>query len=349
MKERWKFIVAGALTLAWVLGVSPGERTFAAEPIVLKYADPSKADSSRTKAAAETMLEIEKRTGGRVKHEFYWSESLLKAKDILKGIQGGTCDIGDTTAVVYHTSRFPVWQFTQLLFVGGNDQYAVTKACNELYDTNQILRDEFEKQGVKMLTTNALTPTVIVSRKSLKRAEDFKGLRVRAVGPVAKWAAALGGSPSPLTFYEVSEALARGIIDASQTYVYATHAYKFYEHCKFLPLNGVSHIYVEYVISMDTLKKMPPDVQKIYLETWRDFYLERCIKYHDEEFEKQINDFKAAGVTVYSLTAEELAEWKKPSDAINEEYYEQMKKIGVDGKKLVDQYQALYNKYERKK
>ena len=45
-----------------------------AKPIVLKYADTGAADVTRCRAAKDTMLEIEKKTGGRVKHEFYWSE-----------------------------------------------------------------------------------------------------------------------------------------------------------------------------------------------------------------------------------------------------------------------------------
>ena len=118
------------------------------EPIILKYSEPSKANTSRTQAAEDTMLEIEKRTGGRVKHEFYWSQSLLKSKDTLKGIQSGTCDVGNAIAVLYHKNRFPAWQFTRLLFPGTNDQYASIKAANELYDTNPILKKEFDSQKI---------------------------------------------------------------------------------------------------------------------------------------------------------------------------------------------------------
>jgi len=349
MKRRSSLVAYLTIACAFIFLFSLPWGAWSADQIVLKYADPSKAGTSRTKAAEETMKEIEKRTGGRVKHEFYWSESLLKAKDTLKGIQAGTADVGDPTAVVYHPARFPVWQFIQLLFVGGNDQYAVIKACDDLYEANPVLKKEFEGQNVKLLTATALTPTIIISKKPLKDTGDFKGLRVRAVGPVAKWAASLGAVPNPMSFYEVTEALARGVLDATQSYVYATHSYKFHEHCKYLPLNGISHIFVEYVINMDTWNKMPPDIQKIYLETWRTFYVDRCVKYHDEEWDSQIADFKKAGVTVYTLTPDQLAKWKAAAEPINEEWFKKMKDMGIDGKKIVADYQALYDKYERKK
>lgn len=348
MKKKSLVLFSVVLALSVAFTLTYCDIGFCADPIIIKYADPSKAGTSRTKAVEETCKEIEKRTNGRVKHEFYWSESLVKAKDIFKGIQAGTCDVGDATAVVYQITRFPVWQFIQQLFIGGDDQYGVTKACNAMYEQNTYLKKEFDDQGVIFLTTSALTPTLINTKKELRDTKDFEGLRVRAVGPVAKWVASLGAAPNPLTFYEVTEALSRGVIDATQTYLYATHAYKFYEHCKFLPLNGVSHIFIDYFLSADTYKKMPADVQKIYIDTWRNFYVDQCVKYHDEERDAQIADFKKAGVTVYKLTPAELAKWKEAAAPVNETYYKAMQDKGIDGKKIVADYQALYDKFERK-
>jgi TRAP-type C4-dicarboxylate transport system substrate-binding protein len=159
----------------------------------------------------------------------------------------------------------------------------------------------------------------------------------------------MGGVPVPLPIYEVNEALARGVIDGTQTYIYASHAYKLHEQCKFQPLNGISHIFVEYVINKDVLAKMPEELRKIYLETWRSFYPERLAKYTDEEFDQQIKDFKAAGVSLYTIPAEEIAGWKKIAEPLYEEYFQAMNKEGVDGKAVLEQYQALYRKYERKK
>lgn len=348
--EKFRFfLITIALAFALAFNLGYAQKAFSAGPLILKYADPSKPGTARTQAAEDTMKEIERRTGGKVKHEFYWSQSLLKSKDILKGIKAGTCDLGDATAILYHRARFPIWQFIQNLFIGGTDQYAVTKACNELYDTNPILKKEFDKQGVQLLTVSALTPTLIFSKVPIREPKDFKGLRTRAVGAVAKWVAAMGGVPNPLKYYEIVEALSRGVLDATQTYVYASHAYKHHEYCKYLPLNGINHIFIEYWINPATLKKMSPDVRKIYLATWRDFYLKRVVKYHDEKFDKAIADFKKAGVEVYTLTPGQLAKWKAAAKPINEAYFKKMDKMGIDGRKLVAEYQALYDKYERKK
>jgi len=348
MKKKTVIFITTVFAFALLFGLGSSQTATSAEPIILKFADPSKAGTSRTQAGEDTMKEIEKRTGGRVKHEFYWAQSLMKSKDVYMGIKKGTCDLGDATATIYHKNRFPIWQFSQLLFGGGNDQHAVTKSFNELYDTNPILKKECDDQGIQLLTFSSITPTIIINKTPLREQKDFKGVRIRAVGPVSKFIGAMGGNPNPMKFYEIPEGLARGVLDGTQSYVYASHAYKHHEYCKYLLLTGLSHIAIEYWINRDSLNKMPPDVQKIYLDTWREVYLKLVVKYHDEEREKQLADFKKAGVTMYTLTPEQLAKWKEVAKPINDKYFKKMEKKGIDGRKIVAQYQALYKKYERK-
>ena len=69
----------------------------------------------------------------------------------------------------------------------------------------------------------------------------------------------------------------------------------------------------------------------------------------DEERKMQLEDFKKAGVDMYNVSPERLAQWKKVGEKVNEEYYyKPMEKKGIDGRKIVSQFQALYKKYERK-
>src|SRR4030065_2911196 len=168
------------------------------KPIILKYSDPSKAGTARTDAAKDTMREIEKRSGGRVKHEFSWAESLVKAKDTPDAIRAGTCDVGGAPNMVYNPARFPVWQFSQLMFIGGPDLWGVMKAWNELAATNPKLKGELEKQGMKFLSSFGY-PSTIICKKPLAEPDNFKGLRIRAVGPTASRISSMGSTAVPVT------------------------------------------------------------------------------------------------------------------------------------------------------
>lgn len=198
--KRSKAIMAVFFILSFLLLLNPRPLAAQAKPIVLKYADPSKSGTARTDAVRDTMLEIEKRTGGRVKHEFYWAESLIKAKDTPDALKAGTCEVAGAPNVVYQPARFPLWQFSQLMFIGGADVWGIIKAWNELASTNPKLKEELEKQGIKFLTSFGY-PSTIISKKPLADPGDFKGLKIRAVGPTARWVSAMGATPVPLNLF----------------------------------------------------------------------------------------------------------------------------------------------------
>lgn len=348
MKKKHFLFATVLVSVALVFSIG-SLQPVSAEPIIIKYADGGSPKLSRSKAVIDTMNEIEKRTGGRVKHEAYWSQSLLKARDILRGVGMGTAGVGYPIAIIMHHKRFPLWQFAQLLYTGGPDQYAVSAAETELYDINPTLKKEWDDQNVNVLTFNATTPTLLVSKKPLRVSEDFKGTRLRTLGTAAQFVAAMGGTPVSMPIYETSEALARGVIDGCQAYLYTVYTYKMYESCKAICMDGISHLETEYVINKDLFAKMPPDVQKIYVDTWRGFFLDRLVKYTEEDREMHVKAFKEAGVDMYTLTPEQLATWKRIGEKVNEDfYYKKMEEKGIDGKKIASQYQALYDKYERK-
>ena len=102
---------------------------------------------------------------------------------------------------MYHPGATPIWEFSGLLFVGGDDQWGAMQACNELYDTVPELKAEFHKAGVELLTMTAMTPYVVLANKPLQGPDDFKGAKLRMTGPEAKWLTALGGTAVPMTFY----------------------------------------------------------------------------------------------------------------------------------------------------
>lgn len=348
--NKKRFLLATVLfSLALIFCLGNLQTVLAAEPIIIKFSDPGSAKLGRSRAAVDTMKEIERLTGGRVKHEIYWSGSLLKIRDTLAGIGSGIADVGYPVAVIYHHKRFPVWQFAQLLYTGGPSQDGVSWALNEMYDTNPVLKKEFDDQNVAVLTFSSTGSTLLVSTKPLKKKSDFKGMRLRTVSTTAKLVAALGATPVGLPIYETPEALARGVIDGCQAYLYTVPSYKMQETCKFINMSPVSHLETEYLINKDTLAKMPPDIRKIYMDTWRNFFVERLVKYTDEIEDKIKIEFpKKWGVDMYKITPAEEASWKKLAEKINDDFYfKKMRAKGIDGKKIVDTYQAYYEKYKR--
>jgi len=348
--RKWMISFGLLVGLALILINAPEPAlTQPVKPIILKYADTGAADVTRCRAAKDTMFEIEKKTGGKVKHEFYWSESLMKAKDILEGTRVGTADVGVSPAMIYHPAIFPLWQLSNLMFIGGPDLWGATKAWQEMATTNPLLKAELEKTEVKHLGFYGY-PTTIFTKKPVEKLEDLKGMRIRSVGAAAKWFSSVGATAVPMTFYEVTEALARGAVDGTIGYIYAHYSWKFHTYCKYLTLTPIAHTcIINTYMNLNTWKKLSPDVQKIYEEEWLTLYPKLFVKYTDDELAMQLKAFKDAGVKFIELTPAEYTRWRNSAGFILDDYSAQMAKIGVDGKKIIEEFEKLYAKYERKK
>ena len=69
--------------------------------ITLTYATNTAPTGLRGVAEKMFVDEIEKQTNGEVKVRAFWGESLLKGKEILKGVQDGVADMGHVNINYY--------------------------------------------------------------------------------------------------------------------------------------------------------------------------------------------------------------------------------------------------------
>lgn len=158
------------------------------------------------------MDEIEKRSKGEIKFEKYFSGSLLKATDIFPGLQNGAADMVMGSPAAYNRSDFRLSNVV-LPYISGKAD-AVAKALGELYATNPEFRKEYESRNAKVLYIVPWAENTFWSNKPLAEAEDFQGLKIRAVQTIADSVAKLGGTPVTMAWPEALEALGRGVVDA---------------------------------------------------------------------------------------------------------------------------------------
>jgi len=119
------------------------------------------------------------------------------------------------------------------------------------------------------------------------------------------------------------------------------------KRAKFIILDGIGHLSVDYWITKDALEKMSPEIQKIYLDAWRNYYPIRHAKHMSEQHKTILKDFNEAGVELYYLSPEDVSRMKELAKPINnKEYFEKMEKKGIDGNRFIEQYKVLYEKYK---
>lgn len=321
-----------------------------ADSIKLKFADPSPDGQSRTIAYKQWGAWLKEKTGNKVEIEWYWADSLAKARDNINATKGGIADMCTNSSWGYHKTLFPVWQYSELLMLGPADWGAHSRAVKKLYESIPVLREELDKSGLKIIGMIGVHPTHFMTRKPVHKLEDMKGMRIRAFGPVADWLKTVGVSPVGLTIYETYEAMQKGTVDGTQTYMYINIPYKLDEVSKYAILPGIQNITVSMFMNRDVWNKLPKDVQKVFDEEAWGKLLDIGIKALDEDFNKSAEALKAKGIEFITVSPEEMARWKKTvQEPVYDKWLKDMKEKGVDGQMILDKYTEAYKEFAAKR
>ena len=320
MRQNKLLIAAGILCLGLMVVVLTFDGAYAAPKVIkLKAANFFPTPALQSKYLAEFCAEVEKRTKGRVKIDYFAGGSLLKAPRIYQGVSTGIADIG-YAHIEYSPGRFPVSGACELP-LGYPSAWVSSQVANDFYNT--FRPKEWDK--VKVLWTNASNPNLIISKKPVRKLEDLKGLTIRSPGIVGYTVKALGGTPAPTPMMEVYDAMAKGVIDGVNTPFETLKTFRFAEVVGYTTASWqCGNVYYFYVVmNKNSYKKLPPDIKEIFDELCGE-YKERyalfwnVIDFHGKEFAKQ------KGVEIIELPEHEAARWVKATAPVIEDYIKDM-------------------------
>lgn len=342
-------VASGAAVAAVALTVnlvSPSEAQ--AQEFKLRYSELGPPRGPRAAAMQWWADEIKARSDGRVEIEFFWSQSLTKAKDTYKAVGAGLTDVG-TVLGVYTPAELPIWNLANVPF-SGRDNWLGPKVWQEMRKLSPELREETEKKGVRILANFTTGPVDIISKKPILKLEDLAGIKIRSTGGWSVLMKELGATPISIGFGELYQALDKGTVDAATSYVTSTRAYKHYE-----VVNHVTEVQMGQLlgfgigINTRTFDRMPEDLQQIILEVSDDF-----IDKAAELYTKDVEEARAAmtagidgkKVEFHTLPDEERARWKEKAEFFVSDWVEKISATGLDGQAFVDQLNGLTAKYQ---
>ena len=318
-KKLFMVVLAAVLCVGFTITVLPSGKAHA-KVINLKVANYFPPPANQSKMLEEFCRDLEKRTKGGVKVDYYPGGSLLKAPAMFQGVVDGISDIG-YSHVYYTAGRMAVTEATGLplgypsAWVGGH-------VLNDFYQ--EFKPKEFDK--VKVLWLNSTPPSAIATaKKPMRKLEDLKGLTIRAPGLSGDIMKALGGTPAPTPMMEVYDSLAKGVIDGEASNYETLRAFRFAEVVKYSttiwPITYPFPFYL--VMNKNSYKKLPPDIKAIF-DTLVGEYKERYIMMWNA------NDFigkrfgEDQGVEFIDLPPEEIAKWKAAVEPVINSYTKKM-------------------------
>ena len=328
--------------LVGVVGASPA---LAAKK--LRYAGHGAAKGVRAEAVKWWASEIEKRSKGEIKFQFFWSGALLKPGDAMEGIGLGTANCGGGWGI-YHPAKTPLWTVADPPFSHA-DPYVGLKTMQELFKTYQPLIDELKKFNVKMLAPFVSGMTQLGTRKGVDpilNPKDAEGLKIRfAGGQWAKLWQAVNAVPVKLTQGEVYEALMRGTTDATQSYFFILEAYKHWDVIKdYSVLNAGELCSYGLIINLDDWNALSPELQKIFTEVSDEF----VVKYAQGLIENRKHIQKIAeekGVVFHHPTPEQQAAWMAVAQPLMDNWVKDMEEKGMPGRETQEMFLKIRDKY----
>ncbi len=328
--KAWRMMVVLAAAAALVMGSALGAS--AAQTFKLTYSCFFPPSHIQSKLAEAWCKEVEKRTGGRVKIEYYPGQTLTKARQVYDGVVQGLSDIG-FCLFGYTRGRFPLMEVVDLPLGYPSGQVA-TQVANAVYRKFKPK----ELNDVEVMYLHAHGPGLLHTKgKAVRKMEDLKGMKIRSHGTTAKVVKALGGTPVAMPMPELYQALQRGVVDGALYPVEVNKGWKMAEVVDFCTENYANAYTTTFYVVMnkDKWNALPDDIKKIIRQINQEWIVKHGKAWDTSDAEGRAYMLKK-GRKFIKLPPAEAARWKKATDPVLDEYVKKASAKGVPAKAALE-------------
>ena len=149
--------------------------------------------------------------------------------------------------------------------------------------------------------------------RPIRRPEDLKGLKIRVPNSATsiQMIRELGGSATPIAFGELYSALQQAVVDGAENNPPSLYFSRHFEVCRYYILDEHTRVPDVLLMSADTWKRLPPELQKIVEEAARDSVAYQR-KLWDEAVEHSMSELRKAGVQVLKPDREPFVRATRP-------------------------------------
>lgn len=217
--------------------------------------------------------ELPKRSGGRIEVKLFHSAVLGNERALMKSLTVGGVD----ATVVSISNAAPLvnevgFLAAAYLFESYAQAERALIADPRLFSRLQQIVKE-KKQGFQLVAL-ALTGTRnLYNRvKAVKTPDDLKGMKMRVMANPTEFKVweSLGTLPTNIPAPEIYTSLQTGVVDAAESSLPAIVTGKYYEVAPYIILTHHQYNVHMYFLNDRTLARIPPDLQKVVLDTFRE-------------------------------------------------------------------------------
>lgn len=290
----------------------PAETT-AAKPIVLQIGYENNPGEPIDLACHEWQKILDQKSNGTMKVELFPSSQLGKKTELIDQMIAGAavCTIAD--GAFYAERGVPDFGivFGPYLFSSWDDCWKLTNS-----DWYKDQSEKLAAKGIRLIASNWIYgDRHTMTKKPVHSPADLKGMKVRVANSTIyiKGFEALGATPTPLALGDVYTALQQGVVDGLENPLTVLYGGKFQEVAKYVILDGHIKNFTTWVVGEPFYKSLTDQQRKWLNESANEaglFNNNILVKMEADAKQKLID----SGVTVYTPTAAEKAEFQKAAE-----------------------------------
>ncbi len=342
-RRSFFIVLALAIGLAFTINI---ETVSAEKPVVLRVAMLGAKRIAFMQASQLMLDKVEAASNGRIKFEYYYSGTLIPAKEALEGLKEKIADIA-TVIPAYTPGKLPLLS-VGFVPVTGKNYFSASMAMAELCETPEV-KTELGKWGIRYLSHLQTSSNVVWSRRPINSISDLKGKKLRALGAQAKLVKALGAVPVATIGTEIYTAIQRGTLDGAVANATWGLSYMFQEPCcdyYKLPFGATSHLVA---ITEEAWNKIPEDLQKLF----HDLREETCragAEIYEGSGKIKLKECEAAGqITIKEASPQDMALLKKTAEeTVWKEWVEKTTERGLPAQRVLNNWLEFNAKWEEK-
>ena len=336
---RFGLVALGIAILA-VMGTSP---VSAEETVTLRYSNFFPATHVQSKLAEQWGKEVEKRTQGKVKIEYYPGGTLTKANGVYDGVVSGISDLG-MSVLGYTRGRFPIMEVVDLP-LGYKNGVQATKVANDVYNKfkDKALTD------TQVMYLHAHGPGLLHTKgKAVRKLEDLKGMKIRGHGTSVKVVKALGATPVAQSMPETYPSLEKGVVDGAVYPLEANKGWNLVDVIDYATLDFPAAYTTTFFVVMnkDKWNALPDDAKKAIMEINKEWAIKHG-KAWDEIDKEGVAVLKKNNKEIIELDAEEGKKWGDAVKPVLEEFVVEMEKKKLPGRAALETAQKSFKEGDK--
>jgi TRAP-type transport system periplasmic protein len=328
--KRLKIISTILCCIFFAIGVFSVQSAFA-KKYKLNYSNFFPSTHIQSELAEEWCKEVEKRTDGKVRVQYYPGGTLTKAKQCYDGVVEGLSDVG-LSCLAYSKGRFPVLGTVDMP-LGYTSGAVATKVANEVY--KKFNPKEFK--DVKVMYFHAHGPGLVHTQgKPVRTIEDMRGVKLRATGNSAAVVRALGGTPVATPMPEAYQSIQKRVVDGGMYPLESNKGWKLGEVTDYATAAFASSYTTVFFVVMnkDKWNALPSSIQKT-IEKINEEWSVKHGKAWDTSDIEGMKFFLNQGNEVIGIDKKEAERWKKAVQPIISDYIKELNKKGLNGNEIV--------------